>query len=201
MIIKQRKHLVIVLIVFGCVVLLFGRLLAGQMRNYLQSLTDQLEQLRSDHNDANLQIAQNAEYVLRWVQIKGFQAEPIEQRQNDFTAYLLGLASERDFSFGDLGDPVGRLLAEDGRFQILRYQLSFYCDLEDLVEFLARLDSSQELLRVEFLRVSPRKTAYPVRYDLLLPGSRRGDLSVDMTVAIPAAASPAPSAIDQPLVR
>ena len=185
----RNKSVLAVIIVAVAVCGLLGRAAVLRMSAYLEGLDAEIAERRAELARMQEDRQTNEEYLGAWEQIAGFGGEPVQEREMKFTAYLQNLASERYFDFTDLGAPTGRPLAEDNAFQVLSCDLKFYTDLADLVEFLDRLDSSEELLRVQRLSVSRRPSLYSSarRYVRELPSSRVMDLWVEMTVATPAA--------------
>jgi len=143
------------------------------------------------------EIDQNWVYKQKWQEILQFQEKPLEMQRTEFTAYLERLAKDRDFQDTTLGAPSGRPMENNPNFQILRYEYKFDADLADLVEFLARLDTSERQLRIERLAMD-RKLVVANDYDEYPPSPMRRvaigsemrlteKLSVTMIIAIPAA--------------
>lgn len=191
---KIMKRYQVMLVIIGCVAAaLIGRNIAGRMESYLNQLDKDIVDAQNTLQKIADEIEQDKGYLTKWEEIQGFQDKAVEVEQTDFTSYLQRLETERDFVFNILGSPVGRPMEEKPNVQILRYELTFFAELPDLVEFLAQLGSSQRLLRVERLIITRREI---VRPDYLFPARRHENdaaarrseiLSVTMTVAIPAA--------------
>ncbi|MBN1765079.1 MAG: hypothetical protein JW860_07470 [Sedimentisphaerales bacterium] len=177
----RKSTLIILLILIAG--LLAGKTAVQKMLNYMDDLDSQIEQCKFDLQNATTEILNNQEYIKKWNSISDFKNELIEDRQTNFMGYLQGLEAQRDFDFTDLSVPsVGRLMDENNDFQVLSYKLTFPVDLEDLVEFLAQIDSSDTLLHIDRIEITKRKAP--------LPG-RPQDLMVKMTVSTPATAQPA----------
>jgi len=171
------------------VALFLAQRMAEKMQSYLGKLDDEISAQEDLLAAATLEIDSSKGFLAKWNAIRGFQDEPVEERQNKFTAYLQSLETERIFYFSSLGSASGRPLESNPDFQVLSYDLSFYADIADLVEFIAQLDDSDKLVRLEKLRISHRKEPQ-TRYETAFPRTLtqpRGDLWVEMTVSIPAA--------------
>ncbi len=185
----KKRHILISTVILAAMILLLGRQIAVRMQNRIGDLDQQIQTHETRLEAAKREIDQKKDYVEKWNAVSGFLDEAVIDRQNKFTAYLNKLETERKFYFNSLSSPAGRPLEENSNFQSLRYDVSFYADLPDLVEFLVQLDQSPELLRVEKLKVSRRKDL-AARLDSTLPSLMpfsSGDLSVEMTISIPAA--------------
>ena len=68
--------------------------------------------------------------------------------------------------------------------------MSFYADLDELVEFLARLDYSERLLQIERMKINLRQEykSYLEEIGPITSRTPAGNLSVVIAVTIPAAA-------------
>jgi len=85
---------------------------------------------------------------------------------------------------------MGATEEDKEEFQELSYKLTFSADLEELVDFLEKLDSSDRLLRLDRLEITPKwKSTYGGGiYEMRIPSSK--DLLVKVTVSTPAAQPP-----------
>jgi len=192
---RNRRRQVVILITGGLVVaLLVGRAVGLRMVGYLETLDKEIQAQRELLQQIDAEIRTNQPVVDNWNRIKGFADEPVVERQTNFSGYLQSLQAERDFEYMVMGPPAGRPMEDRPEFQTLKYELSFYADLEDMVEFLAALDRSERLLRIERLKISIRQD-YKGLFDLRPAATGRvgqGALAVEMAVVIPAAAPPPP---------
>ena len=183
---ERQKHIVLFVFFICVVVVLLGRMVSVWMLNYLKNLDNQIAQQQVVLSEATGVIKDNEEYINKWQEIRGFQDEPVEDRQTQFSAYLEGLEEQREFVFSQV-TPSERPMEGNAKFREFSYQLTFWANLEDLVEFLAQLDQSERLVRIDNLEISHRKVVYRDRYTAFLPGAR--DLLVKVTATIPAAAA------------
>ena len=184
---KRRKR-EITLMVFAAFIVAFflGRAIFSRMTAYMSKLDADIDHQKTLLATANMEIKKNAEFVKKWNEIKSFMQEPVEERKNIFTAYLQSLEAQRDFDFDDLSLSEGAVMQDHEEFQTLSYKLTFSADLDDLVEFLDRLDLSEKLLRVERLEIFIKRkiSSYATRYETSLPSTK--NLFVTVTVSIPA---------------
>ncbi|MBN1437404.1 MAG: hypothetical protein JW936_10040 [Sedimentisphaerales bacterium] len=190
---KRRKRTVLLVLVGIVLFLLLGRAVVLRMADYLEELDDNIRQARQELDAAKEEIDQGRIFVDIWQEIGVFKSRPVEEQQTRFTAYLQSLETQRNFGYGALGSPAGRPMDGMTGVQILRYELRFAADLDDLTAFLVSLDTAQRLLRIEQLTMNRRRvqrpdlTYVPRHYELDLPSTRTEILDVTMTIAIPAA--------------
>jgi hypothetical protein len=181
---KKRRRYIVAIVLLAILILLLGHMTVGWMRTYLYSLERRIEQsklaLKTIDDECNI----NTKYKNKWKEISGFQNEALEDRQTQFTAYLQKLEADRDFDFGQM-TPSERPLKETKEFQELSYKLVFSANLKDLAMFLARLDESDKLLRIDSLNISCKIIPQYDRYRMPLLST--ADLQVELTVTIPAA--------------
>jgi len=184
---KQRKrHIIVLGLVISIVTLLVGRSITWRMWDYLQALEKQVREQKAILAQAEEEITQNAAFVNKWNQIKGFQEEPVEDRKNNFSAYLNSLEA---LVFANIGPATSQPIEDREAFQILSYKVTFSANLEELVDFLIELDQSERLVQIDQLRITSKGLGTPRgSYSMTLPSS--ADLEVVFTVSIPAAQSP-----------
>ena len=199
---KEKRRLFI-LVLIGCLIIIFiGRHVVLRMQRHLKSMQAEIEARVEAWSAAEQEIIENEIYLEKWDKIRGFLDQVLEDQQNEFTAYLQRLAPYPDF-FTDLGSPDATPMADNPEFQVLRCKLSFSVDLPALVEFLASLDTSERLLRIERLDINRKEVlrptyGYPGRsYEMDLPSSRTEVLSVTMTIATPASAAVEPTVVEE----
>jgi len=184
----RRKRYITILVLIVCAgALLIGYQLALQMRRYLIKQDDAISARNTRLVDATREIETNEPYVEKWDRIKGFQDELVEERQNDFTAYLQSLATQSNIVYEILDPLSGQPMDEAPQFQVLKFKLKFSTDLEQLVQFLAQLDSSERLLRVENPRITSKQRSGYGSIGRFLTQRQHTVLTVTVTVAIPAA--------------
>jgi hypothetical protein len=172
------------MVLIAILILLLGHITVNWMITYLHSLERRVEQAKLALKTIDDEYTINTKYKDKWKEISGFQNEALEDRQTQFTAYLQKLEADRDFDFGQM-IPSERPLKETKDFQELSYKLIFSANLKDMAMFLARLDESDKLLRIDSLYVSCRIIP---QYDLYrMPLLSTADLQVELTVTIPAA--------------
>jgi len=181
---KQRHKYIIAIVLFVILILLLGYMTADWMMTYLRSLGDRIERSKVALKTIDDEYVINTKYKEKWKEISGFQDEALEDRQTQFTAYLQKLEADRDFDFGQM-IPSERPLKETKDFQELSYKLIFSANLKDMAMFLARLDESDKLLRIDNLNISCRIIPQYDRYRM--PLLSPADLQVELTVTIPAA--------------
>ena len=179
-----------------------GRIIIIRMNNYLDDLDSQIADKRSELNQAHDEIQANSEYVRNWGQIKDFLVEPIEERQTRLNTYVQKLESESKVQITTYGTFSEKPVEGYPEFRILSLDnLRFSCNLESLVEILARLDiDDQRLLRITRLRIdaassSSSGVSTASRLEPEIPGVAPMDLTVEMAISIPTAA-PVESAVD-----
>jgi len=187
---KQRHKYIIVIFLSAILILLLGHMTADWMMEYLRSLAERIDEAQVKLKTIDDEYAINTKYKDKWQEISGFQNEPLEDRQTQFTAYLQKLEADRDFDFGQM-TPSERPLKETAEFQELSYKLVFSANLKDLAMFLARLDESDKLLRIDNLNISCKAVPHYDRYRMPLLST--ADLEIGLTVTIPAALRPADS--------
>ena len=130
----RRKRYITILIFFVCVgVLLIGYQLALQMKRYLVRQDDAISTRNMRLAEAMHEITTNKPYVEKWDGIKGFQDELVEERQNDFTAYLQSLATRSDIVYEILDPLSAQPMDEASQLQVFKFKLKFSTDLEHLV--------------------------------------------------------------------
>jgi len=184
---RPKRHIIVVLLVCGLAALLVGRTITWRMWEYLDKLNQQIKKDQILLGQAEEEIKENAEYVEKWANISGFQEVEVEESQRKFSAYLQSL-----IEFADLSPPTRRPMEGHELFQELSYKLTFSADLEDLVEFLAKLDASERLLLLGRVEITNKwKSSFGGLYEMRVPSSK--DLLVTVTFSIPAA--PAPSEV------
>jgi hypothetical protein len=169
-------------------VLLASRQVAVKMMGYLQSLDTKIVERRAQLELAQTEANNNKDYIRKWDWVRGFRQEPVEDLQNKFTAYLQTLETERKFHFSSLGSPSGRPIEGNPEFQVLGYNVTFSANLDDIVEFASQLDNSERLLKIERMKLT-RRADYQTSHEGALStffSWSPGDLSVEMTVAVPA---------------
>jgi len=194
---SRKKILIIVLALAGMGVGL-GRIIIIRMINYLDDLEGQITAQRTELEQAHHEIQANSEFVRNWGRIRDFLVAPTEERRTRLNTYIQKLESESKVqitNYGAIsekpaeGRPDIRILSLDN--------LRFSCNLESLVELLARLDADdQRLLRITRLRidavlpasVSSLGVAGASRLESDMPGAAPMDLTVEMALAIPTAA-------------
>ncbi|MCH9022337.1 MAG: hypothetical protein IID32_06200 [Planctomycetes bacterium] len=175
---QKRKQ---ILILFICAaVMLLGWRIRLRMQETLFNLDENIAVLEHERTEAQEGYDRNKKYLKMWEAVSGFQDEMVEKRDTQFTEYLQRLEMDRDFFFASLGSPTGKPFESNEDFQQLSYDLNFDCDLEDLVEFLDDLDRSTQLLRIGRLHITKKNPGFGFARFLT-------DLSVEMTVSIPAA--------------
>ena len=182
-----------------------GRIIIIRLNNYLGNLDGQITDRRTELDQAYSEIQANGEYVKNWDQIKDFLAEPTEERQTRLSAYVQQLEKDSKVQITNYGTFLEKPVEGHAEFRILSLDnLRFSCNLESLVELLARLDTDdQRLLRVTRLRVdaapaasaSSSGVAAASRLESEKPGAAPMDLIVEMAISIPTAA-PVASAVD-----
>ena len=200
---KRRKRTALLVLMGIILLLLLGRAVVLRMADYLEELDDKISQGRQELATIRAAINENSVYVEKWQEIVEFKSRPVEEEQTRFTAYLQSLETQRNFVFSALGSPVGspRQLESMADVQILRYELTFAADLDDLTVFLVSLDNAQRLLRIERLVINRRRIQRPDlmyaprHYELNLPSTRTEILDVTMTIAIPAASPSSETAV------
>ncbi len=187
----RRRHILLLALVGLTAAVLLGREAGLRMVRYLDGLEAQIAKCQDELHLLEVEVESGQAVVTNWERIRIFADEPVVERQTNFSAYLQSLQAERSFNYMIMGPPVGRPLEGQPDYQILKYELSFYADLEDLVEFLARLDTSERLLQIERMKINLRQE-YKSYLDDIGPITLRtpaGNLSVVMAVSIPAAAT------------
>ncbi|MCK4627636.1 MAG: hypothetical protein KAT56_01460 [Sedimentisphaerales bacterium] len=170
--------------------LVVGRTVTWRMWEYLNKLNQQIEKDQVLLAQAKEEIKENAEYLDKWDNISGFQEVAVEESQRKFSAYLQSL-----IEFADLSPSIRRPMEGHDLFQELGYTLTFSADLEDLVEFLAKLDASERLLLLDRLEITNKwKSSFGGLYEMRVPSSK--DLLVKVTFSIPAAPEPSETVIE-----
>jgi hypothetical protein len=183
----QKKAVVLLIVALIAAAFLAGRQVAVKMHRHIQSLDEKIAERQIQLDFAQAEVNNNKDYVRKWDTIRGFRQEPVEDLQNKFTAYLQSLETERRFHYSSLGSASGRPVEAGSEFQVLSYNVSFFANLDDLVEFVGQLDNSDKLLRIERLKITRRADYQTLRESVVPTFWSPGDLSVEMTVAIPAA--------------
>jgi len=175
---EQRKQILILFI--SAAVLILGWRISLRMQEKLFQLDEDIAVLEHERTEALEGYQRNKIYLEKWEAVSGFQDEMVEKRDTQFTEYLQRLEMDRDFFFASLGSPTEKPFETNEQFQQLSYDLNFDSDLEDLVEFLDDLDRSTQLLRIGRLHITKKNPGFGFARFLT-------DLSVEMTVSIPAA--------------
>ncbi|MBN2212062.1 MAG: hypothetical protein JW709_11760 [Sedimentisphaerales bacterium] len=185
----RRRHLVIFALLGLTTAVLLGREAGLRMVKYLDRLDEQIKNRQEDLRVLEIEVESQQTVVENWERIRIFADEPVVERQTNFSAYLQSLQAERNFNYMVMGPPVGRPFEGRTEYQILKYELSFYADLDDLIEFLARLDYSERLLQIERMKINLRQEykRYPEDITSITSRIPAGNLSVVIAVSIPAA--------------
>lgn len=178
--IKGNKRKQILIVFISAAVLILGWRIGLLMQQKLMRLDDHIAMLKDEIQEDLEGYERNKIYLDKWEAVSGFQNEMVEKRDMHFTEYLQRLEMDRDFFFASLGSPTNKPFETNEQFQQLSYDLNFNSDLEDLVEFLDDLDRSTQLLRIDRLHITKKNTGFGF-------GRLLTDLSVEMTVSIPAA--------------
>jgi len=187
---QPKRHIIVVLFICALAALLVGRTVTWRMWEYLNKLSRQIEEAQVLLIQAKEEIKDNAEYIDKWDNVSGFQKVAVEESQRKFSAYLQSL-----IEFADLSPPTRRPMEGHELFQELSYKLTFSADLEDLVEFLSKLDASERLLLLGRLEITNKwKSSYGGLYEMRVPSSK--DLLAKVTFSIPAAPEPTETVIE-----
>ena len=178
--IKANKRKKILILFISAAVLILGWRIGLLMQQKLVRLDDHIANLKDEIREDLEEYERNKIYLDKWEAVSGFQNEMVEKQDTHFTEYLQRLEMDRDFFFASLGSPTDKQFESNEQFQQLSYDLNFNSDLEDLVEFLDDLDRSTQLLRIDRLHITKKNIGFGF-------GRLLTDLSVEMTVSIPAA--------------
>ena len=182
---NEQKRVIVIAIIAVIAVALAGRVVAARMRRHIGMLQQQIEECEKHLDQAGLEISTNGIYLKKWQDIRGFQDQKAEDRLNEFGAHLQELARESSLISRTQYIPTDQPMADDPAFKILTYKRTFHADIEELVDFLARLDSSYELLCAEKVTIS-RLAPFTSRYDMRLPSTKTAGMLVEISVATPA---------------
>ncbi len=179
---KRKKHLFLIIVIIIALAAIC-QVITTSMLGYLSKLDKKIEISQQKLLEVRREIQQNEKYVLKWKEISKVLSEPVPDRRTNFRAYLQSLVL-----FDSLTPQTDKPLDANGKFQVLSYQLLFSVNLRELAQFLAQLDASDRLLRIEKLQVTTRPIpVHDVRWENSLQSTR--DLIVNLTVSIPAQAS------------
>ena len=172
-----------------CVVaVLVGRQIGRRMQNKLDALDSKISTCQSDKDRANREIQEKTHYLEKWGLIKGLLQKTVEERQLEFDAYLIKLASDssvvirqKDYSDSTMENHL--------EYKTFNCDLKLDCKIEELADFIALLDQEKDwLLRIENLTVKTERSSFsPSTFVSELPSTK--DLQVDMVVSMPAASS------------
>ncbi len=180
----QKRKIIIIFICLGGGLLL-ARFIYLKMNRHLTDLDSQIAKLDTDLQLARNEIEHNQDFVDKWAKISSFQDEQTDERGTKLTAYLDSLVAELDIVYQEISAPNAQQLKENQEFQILSYKVVFTAYLEDLVELLDRLNTSDRLIRIDQLQITRRKTAYAGYYETPLPSTK--ELTVEIIISTPTA--------------
>jgi len=137
---KQKRKiflLVLVLIVVGG---WLGQMPVRGMLRYLKDLDKEIALRRTQHHQDTQEIQDNTQFVTNWNYIEEFLKET--QGQSRLDTYLQRLQSESGIQITNFGSFSVKYVEDHPEFLILGYDnLNFSCDLNGLVEFLARVEA------------------------------------------------------------
>jgi len=196
---KQKRKiflLVLVLIVVGG---WLGQMPVRGMLRYLKDLDKEIALRRTQHHQDTQEIQDNTQFVTNWNYIEEFLKET--QGQSRLDTYLQRLQSESGIQITNFGSFSVKYVEDHPEFLILGYDnLNFSCDLNGLVEFLARVEAEEQRLlgitRISIeatptsITAGPPASSAATRFESDLPGTVPADLKVIMAISIPAAAPP-----------
>jgi len=195
----SRKKILLIILALAVSGGLLGRIIFIRMNNYLDDLDAQITDKRTELEQAHNEIQANSEGVRNWGQIEGFLGGPTEERRTRLNTYIQKLESESKVQITNYGTFSEKPVEEHPEFRILSLEnLRLSCNLESLVEFLARLDTDdQRLLRITQIRIDVASAAAvsTTRLEPEIPGVAPMDLTVEMAISIPTAA-PDETAVD-----
>jgi hypothetical protein len=168
---------------------LVGRQIGRRMQNKLDALDREVEARRNDMHRANQEIQEKTLYVEKWKRITGLLQKTLQERQLEFGAYLIKLASDssvliRQTVYNDSA------MENHSEYKTLNCTLKLDCKIGELADFIAILDQEKDwLLRIENLTVKTvdRSSFGASTFGSELPSTK--DIQVDMVISIPAASA------------
>lgn len=188
---NRNGRIAVITVALLIVSVLVGWRIYVRLDEYLQELDSQIAHLRVAGQRLDQARRDNEVYLEKWVSVNAFMNQSTAEREAGFERYLQQLQTERTFSLATFGTPSVRAESSNPRFAAMSFDLTFYAQLEDLVAFLESLDHSEELLRVDRLRITRPATFFsPPRYSAELgpAGGRSDELSVEVVITVPAVA-------------
>ncbi len=184
---KSPHKTMMVQIVVCLLLLILGPVMYKNMMDTLDDKDKDIKEKQDKWHQMNKEIKSNQLFVEKWQGIREFLDKTVEHRRTNFATYLDTWKQECGFDFSLLSVTSGQLIKGKHKYQELSYNRSFETDLARVVEFLSRLDKSQNLLRIDQLVI--RQNSVQLDY-FMSSDDKVGDLDVTIAVSIPAAASP-----------
>lgn len=160
-----------------------GYYLAYKALVYIEDLDDTIQKKQETLKALESDITRAEPYVALWNNIKAFLDEEPGDRLTAYGDFLISLETERNFDLQST--PEERKLPNNDQMQEIIFSLDFASNINDLAEFLAKLDGeSEKLLQIKSLTVVYRGKPLSSTYTGINTADNK-ELSVAMVLATP----------------